>query len=60
MHNTNAITARADLDLTGDETTFGHAGYGESNSGLMGRLIGKRVTKGGQTVLVMDSTRLRP
>ena len=60
VHNVNALTAVAALDLTGDETTFGHEGYGEAGSGLLGRLLGKLVTKGGQTVVVSDSYRLRP
>eukprot|EP00957_Ditylum_brightwellii_P143647 10944371-Ditylum_brightwellii.AAC.2 len=28
-HNVNALTCHADLNLCGDETTFGHNGYGE-------------------------------
>jgi hypothetical protein len=60
VHNVNALTAVAGMDLTGDETTFGHGGYGEAGSGLLSRLIGKLVTKGGQTVVVSDSYRLRP
>jgi hypothetical protein len=60
VHNVNALTAIASMDLTGDETAFGHEGHGEAGSGLLGRLIGKLVTKGGQTVLVSDSYRLRP
>lgn len=60
VHNVNAISAKAALDLCGDETTFGHGGFGEPGSGLWSRLTGKPVTKGGQTVLVTDCHRVRP
>ena len=43
-----------------DETTWGHSGYGEKGSGLTGRLRNKKVSKGGQTVLMMDASRPRP
>lgn len=60
VHNVNAITAKADDDQTLDESTWGHGGYGEKGTGLTGRLYGKKVPKGGQVVIVMDSSRLRP
>ena len=41
IKNTNAITEAADLDQFGDETTWGHGGYGESGTGLVGRIMGK-------------------
>ena len=56
VHNVNAITAYTALDLTGDETTFGHGGYGEPGSGIIGHLHGEPCTKGGQTVLLTDNT----
>ena len=34
FHNINTITKDALLDQTGDETTWGHAGYSEARSGL--------------------------
>eukprot|EP00957_Ditylum_brightwellii_P004840 368682-Ditylum_brightwellii.AAC.1 len=34
--NCNAITLRADKNLTIDKTTWDHAGYGEHGSGLTG------------------------
>jgi len=61
VHNVNALTKHAELDLCGDETTWGHGGYGEAGSGLVGRILGKPgVTKGGQIVLVSDVHRIRP
>lgn len=60
VHNTNAITKHADMNQIVDETTWGHAGFGEVGSGLTGRLIGKKVPKGGQTVVISDSRRFRP
>ena len=61
IENCNAFTKRADLDLTGDETTFGHNAYGEPKSGLVSRIIGKpHVTRGMQTVLVFDAFRNCP
>ena len=59
VHNTNALTELAELDQCLDETTYGHAGYGPKGAGLMRRLIGKKVNKGGQTVLCSDVHRKR-
>ena len=58
--NCNAITLRAEENLTVDETTYGHAGYGEAGSGITGRLRNKKVNKGGQTTVISDSRRFRP
>lgn len=61
VSNVNSITDLACLDLTGDETTYAHMGYGEPFSGLVCRIMGKPgVTRGGQIVIVLDSDRLRP
>ena len=60
VHNVNQLTAYADLDQCGDETTFGHGRYGEPGSGLWNRFANKPVTKGGQIVLVCDKHRVRP
>ena len=61
IHNVNALTKTAELDMTGDETTWGHGGFGEAGSGLTGRIQGKPgVSKGGQTVIVSDVHRIRP
>ena len=44
-----------------DETTFATASPGESGAGVTFRVMGKpNVSKGGQTVLVCDSHRVRP
>ena len=59
--NINAVTETADLDLCGDETTCGHGGYGEADSGILARRMNKPgVTFGMQTVLVSDVHRNRP
>jgi hypothetical protein len=55
VHNTNAVTLYADENQTMDETTWGHGGFGEGGSGILGRLRNKKVNKGGQTVIVSDS-----
>jgi hypothetical protein len=47
--NLNAISKHAELDKCGDETTWGHGGYGEAGSGLVGRIMDKPgISKGGQ------------
>ena len=38
VDNTAAITKYADDNQTVNETTWGHAGYGEKGTGLSGRL----------------------
>ena len=59
--NVRCLTKYADLDLTGDETTWGFQGFGEKGSKVVSRIKGKPgVTKGGQTVIVSSSTRIRP
>ena len=58
--NTNAITKYADEHQTVDETTWPYGGYGERDSGLVTRLIGKKVNKGGQVTIMTDSGRFRP
>ena len=60
--NCNALTKKADLDLCGDETTFAHMGYGESDTGLLKRLGQQKpgVTRGMQTVMLFDVNRIRP
>ena len=61
IFNVNQMTQEADLDLCGDETTWAHMGFGESGTGLLGRILNKPgVTKGGQTVIVCDVHRNRP
>ena len=59
VNNTNSISLKADENQVIDETTWGHRGFGESGTGLTGRLRNKKVSKGGQTVLMMDRHRLR-
>jgi len=55
------ITKHACLDLTGDETSWGHAGYGEAGSGITGLIINKLdISKRGQAVIISDANRIRP
>ena len=58
VFNTNTLTKKADENQVLDESTYGHAGYGEAGSGIITRLTNKKVNKGGQVVLMMD--RFRP
>ena len=61
VHNINALTLFAGLDLCGDESTFGFNGWGEYDSGLLSLILNKPgVTRGGQIVLVSDVDRIRP
>lgn len=61
IHNVNAITLDAGLDLCGDETTFGFNGWGEAGTGLLGLIMNKPgITRGGQVVMVVDADRIRP
>ena len=60
VHNTNALTKRACLDLCGDETTWLFAGWAEKGSGVIKRGLEKPGgSKGGQTVVVADVDRIR-
>lgn len=60
VHNCNAITKVAEGHQTVDETTWGHAGFAETGTGLAGRLMNKKVNKGGQITIMTDSKRFRP
>ncbi len=60
VFNCNAITKFADENQTVDETTWGFGGYGEKGSGIVTRLMNKKVNKGGQTTIMSDSMRFRP
>ena len=61
VHNVNAITKSCGLDMCADETTWGHQGFGEAGSGVLGQILGKPgITKGGQTVICSDVDRIRP
>ena len=51
VHNMNYLTLRADSDGTIDETTWGFGGYGGE---AVGRLMNKKVTKGGQSTMFYD------
>jgi hypothetical protein len=57
LYNTNVLSAKADENQVVDETTWGHSGYGETKTGITGHLRNKKVSKGGQTVLIMDRNR---
>ncbi len=59
--NVNAINKYAGLDLCGDESTWGHNGYGVASSGLVSLILNKPgITRGGQVVIVSDVDRIRP
>ena len=61
VDNVIALTQNAECDLTGDETSWAHQGYGESGTNLVKRIQGKPgVSKGGQTVIVSATNRIRP
>ena len=60
-HNTNALTLYASLDLSADETSCAHQGYGEAGSGICVKVRGKpHVNKGMQTVIVSDAEYVWP
>lgn len=50
IENTRYFTKRADLDITGDETTYGNAGCGKYISNLKGKIV----SRGGQSTLMMS------
>ena len=61
IKNTVSLTKKGALDLTGDETSWGHQGYGEKGAGNLFRVVGKPgISKGGQTALVSATNRIRP
>ena len=61
VHNVNFISLYSESDQCGDETTWGHGGYGEAGSGLVGSIMGKPgVSKGGQRVIISDVNRMWP
>jgi hypothetical protein len=51
VHNMNYVTKRADSDGTMDESSWGFGGF---MAECGGRLIQKKVPKGGQTTFLMD------
>ena len=61
VHNVNAVSKKAELDLCGDETTYATGAFGEKGAGIVGQIANKPgITKGGQIVLVSDVHRIRP
>ena len=61
VNNVIALTLRAEMDLSGDETSWAHGGFGESGAGVIGRIMNKPgVSKGGQTCIVSATHRIRP
>ena len=56
--NINTIPEKYDENQVIDESSWPHCGYGEAGSGIFGRLYqNKKFTKGGKTLLCMDSGR---
>ena len=61
VHNLNSITKWAELDQSGNETKWGHGGFGEKVSGLTGHITGKPgISKGGQIAITGAVSRIRP
>jgi hypothetical protein len=55
IRNINEMTQFAELDLCDDETTCGHGGFGEADSGILPRRQNKPgITFGIQTVIISD------
>jgi hypothetical protein len=60
-HNVNAISRKACLDLSGDESTWPFQGFGEVGSSLVKKKLKKPgAPSGGQVVLVSDLDWMRP
>ena len=61
VDNVIALTKKGELDLTGDETSWGFQGFGEKGSKVVTRVVGKPgITKGGQTAIVSASNQICP
>ena len=61
VDNVIELTRNVEMDLTEDETSWAHQGYGESGSNIIKRIQNNPgVSKGGQTVLVSVTNRIRP
>ena len=61
VHNVNAFTNQACLDLTGDEKIWGNQGWRERQSGMARKITNMPgVCKEGQVVLVYGVDRIRP
>jgi len=61
VNNINTLTKYADLDVCMDETSYAVGGYGEANSGLIGKILGKpNCNRGGQICIAVDMHRFRP
>jgi hypothetical protein len=59
--NVNAISKHAELDLCSDKITWGHGGFGEAGSGLVGRIMGKPgISKGKQIETISDMNHIPP
>jgi hypothetical protein len=55
IKNTNLFTKEANLELCGDNTSWAHGGYGESNSGIVFRVTDTPcVTRDSQTVITTN------
>jgi hypothetical protein len=61
VENLYAITEETKLDLCGNETMWGHGGYGKAGSGLIGQILNKPgVAKGSQIVMIGNVHRIWP
>ena len=60
VSNVISLTKDGELDLTGDETSWGFQGYGEKGGKVVYRFTKPGISKGGQTVIVSATNRIRP
>ena len=55
----NCISKHAESDQCGDEMSWGHGGFGEAGSDLVGRIMGKPgVSKGEHIFMISDMNRM--
>ena len=61
INNTIALTKHAELDLTGDETSWPHQGFGEKGAKNLYRVVGKPgISKGGQIAILSATNWIHP
>ena len=61
VHKVNSIKKWYELDQSGDETTWGHGGFGDKGSGLPGCITKKPViSKDGHIFTTSDVSRIQP
>jgi len=53
VHNINYFSKYAELDLCGDKTTCGYGGHGESQSGILTRILNKPGIRKGMQIVIL-------